>query len=172
MGLNFLHLILPHPSINAIKHTYYCRQRRFIRDLCNDHGYSLHLLSCLERQCFSPDLELFPPIGRVPPLPTHVKSYHYHPYHAIPWRSISAVKMATRPRRGSRVSQILHNAQESSYGEARSMPETQDSGKSHHNAPRSRMESTSSSLSQQKTPARSYFHRSTHGSQGQYSGTS
>ncbi|KAL8641838.1 MAG: hypothetical protein Q9228_001409 [Teloschistes exilis] len=73
--------------------------------------------------------------------------------------------MTTRPRRGSRVSQVLHDAQDFSPGEARSMDETQDSGKSHHNVPRSRLESTSSSLSQQKTPARSYFHRSTHGSQ-------
>ncbi|KAL8633576.1 hypothetical protein Q9189_000729 [Teloschistes chrysophthalmus] len=73
--------------------------------------------------------------------------------------------MTTRPRRGSRVSQVLHDAQDFSPGEARSMDETQDSGKAHHNATRSRLESTSSSLSQQKTPARSYFHRSTHGSQ-------
>ncbi|KAL8693015.1 MAG: hypothetical protein Q9218_002072 [Villophora microphyllina] len=80
--------------------------------------------------------------------------------------------MATRPRRGSRVSQILHNAQKSPHGETSNLNEVEDGGQSPHKTLRSRVEpspsrlSMSSSLSQQKTPARSYFHRSSHGSHG------
>ncbi|KAL8802415.1 MAG: hypothetical protein Q9182_003838 [Xanthomendoza sp. 2 TL-2023] len=75
--------------------------------------------------------------------------------------------MAARPRSGSRLSQVLHP-------ERSDMDEIQAIGKSPHSTLRSRIgsppsrHSLSSSISQQQTPARSYYHRSLLGSHGQH----
>ncbi|KAL8854558.1 MAG: hypothetical protein Q9221_000593 [Calogaya cf. arnoldii] len=75
--------------------------------------------------------------------------------------------MAPRPRSGSRLSQLLQQGEPAASGPGRSdMEELHASGKSPYSTLRSRVDSSpsrnsiASSLSQQKTPARSYFHRS------------
>ncbi|KAI4259756.1 MAG: hypothetical protein L6R42_004410 [Xanthoria sp. 1 TBL-2021] len=75
--------------------------------------------------------------------------------------------MAGRPRSGSRLSQLLRQGEQDASGPDRSdMEELHASGKSPYSTLRSRLDaspsrnSIASSLSQQKTPARSYFHRS------------
>lgn len=75
--------------------------------------------------------------------------------------------MAARPRSGSRLSQLLRQGEQNASGPDRSdMEELHASGKSPYSTLRSRVDaspsrnSVASSLSQQKTPARSYFHRS------------
>ncbi|KAI4287656.1 MAG: hypothetical protein L6R35_003082 [Caloplaca aegaea] len=80
--------------------------------------------------------------------------------------------MAGRPRSGSRLSQLLRQDQASSRVEPGDMDEVQTGSPAPHGTLRSRLDNSPSrssipaSLSQQKTPARSYFHRSTHSSHG------
>ncbi|KAI4223731.1 MAG: hypothetical protein L6R36_005197 [Xanthoria steineri] len=75
--------------------------------------------------------------------------------------------MAPRPRSGSRLSQLRRQGEQYAAGPDRSdMEEPSPTGKSPYSTLRSRLDSSSSrnsiasNLSQQKTPARSYFHRS------------
>lgn len=75
--------------------------------------------------------------------------------------------MAARPRSGSRLSQLRRQGEQYATGPDRSdMEELPPTGKSPYSTLRSRLDSSSSknsivsTLSQQKTPARSYFHRS------------
>ncbi|KAL8859457.1 MAG: hypothetical protein Q9178_004135 [Gyalolechia marmorata] len=76
--------------------------------------------------------------------------------------------MAARPRSGSRLSQLLRQAGQTA--DRSDMEELHATGKSPNSTLRSRLESSpsrpsvASSLNQQKTPARSYYHRSIHGS--------
>lgn len=80
--------------------------------------------------------------------------------------------MAGRPRSGSRLSQLLRQSQALQGREINDMDEPHDCEQSPHNPFQLRIESPParpspfSSLSQQKTPARSYFHRSIRGSHG------
>lgn len=76
--------------------------------------------------------------------------------------------MAPRPRSGSRLSQLRRQGEQHATGPDRSDMEepSPTGGKSPYSTLRSRLDSSSSrnsiasTLSQQKTPARSYFHRS------------
>ncbi|KAI4273069.1 MAG: hypothetical protein LQ337_004882 [Flavoplaca oasis] len=77
--------------------------------------------------------------------------------------------MVARPRRNSRLAQKLRQEEQSATRTGRSdMEELHASGKSAHSTLRSHLDSSpsrnsiTSSLSQQKTPARSYYHRSVH----------
>ncbi|KAL8948391.1 MAG: hypothetical protein Q9222_005418 [Ikaeria aurantiellina] len=80
--------------------------------------------------------------------------------------------MATRPRSGSRLSQVLRHGRASFSTAMEDTDELLSSGHSPKGPLGSRIEPSPSRLSgapsmnQQKTPARSYFHRSVHGSHG------
>ncbi|KAL9040151.1 MAG: hypothetical protein Q9180_002089 [Flavoplaca navasiana] len=75
--------------------------------------------------------------------------------------------MVARPRRNSRLAQLLRQEEQSATGRS-DMEELPASGKSAYSTLRSHLDSSpsrnsiTSSLSQQKTPARSYYHRSVH----------
>ena len=80
--------------------------------------------------------------------------------------------MVARPRRNSRLAQLLRQEEQSAAGRS-DMEELPASGRAAHSTLRSHLDSSpsrnsiTSSLSQQKTPARSYYHRSVHNHRGQ-----